>query len=449
MSSATRARSRNGRQQAARETAHQGQQQVPQQRQPGQQPARVGPVAPRLRTRAGSVGGMRVQQLVYVELAAALVLVGWVIHPIALGVAGVVAVGLLIFGLGRRRKRPMPEWMATRQAMKRRKREYAEPAPHGTDPAFAPAVECDPALRTYAYADRDERTVGFVGDGTFLTAIVQVEAPDEPLRPQRGTRPLPLDLLHAAMDVEDIHLESVQLVQYTQPAPAPHVPEQAVSVRSYAPIQAQSQTPAVRLTWVALKLDPELCAEAVAARGGGIGGAQRALLRAADQLASRLTGLGFRASVLDEREIVTAVGIASCVNPRANNGGAAARDGRAARRTQESVRAWRCDDRWHTTYWVGNWPQMGPGAVQLADLAALLTSTPVMATTFALTASRGALNSPALSGYVRLAARSENELVAARRILEGRSGTARASLVRLDREQLPGLLATLPLGGTR
>jgi type VII secretion protein EccE len=153
--------------------------------------------------------------------------------------------------------------------------------------------------------------------------------------------------------------------------------------------------------------------------------------------------------VLDEREIVTAVGIASCVNPRANNGGAAARDGRAARRTQESVRAWRCDDRWHTTYWVGNWPQMGPGAVQLADLTALLTSTPVMATTFALTAARGALNSPALTGYVRLAARSENELVAARRILEGRSGTARASLVRLDREQLPGLLATLPLGGTR
>jgi hypothetical protein len=92
---------------------------------------------------------------------------------------------------------------------------------------------------------------------------------------------------------------------------------------------------------------------------------------------------------------------------------------------------------------------MGPGAVQLADLTALLTSTPVMATTFALTAARGALNSPALTGYVRLAARSENELVAARRILEGRSGTARASLVRLDREQLPGLLATLPLGGTR
>ncbi|WP_459182052.1 type VII secretion protein EccE [Streptomyces sp.] len=442
MSSATRTRH------GGRQAAQQGQQD--QRRGPATQQApatRTSPVAPRLRTRSGSVGPVRVQQLVFIELAAALLLVGWVIHPIALGVTAVAAIALLFFGLGRRRKRPMPEWMATVQAMKRRKKECSDPAPHGTDPAFVPAVECDPALRTYAYADRDERTVGFVGDGTFLTAIVQVEAPDEPLRPQRGTRPLPLDLLHAALDVEDIHLESVQLVQYTQPAPAPHVPEQAVSVRSYAPLQAQSQTPAVRLTWVALKLDPELCAEAVQARGGGIGGAQRALLRATDQLASRLTGLGFRASVLDEREIVTAVGIASCINPRANN--AASQNGRAARRTQESVRAWRCDDRWHTTYWVGSWPQLGPGAVQLADLAALLTATPVMATTFALTASRGALSSPAMSGYVRLAARSENELVAARRDLERRSGAARAGLVRLDREQLPGLLATLPLGGTR
>jgi type VII secretion protein EccE len=385
--------------------------------------------------------------MVFVELAAALLLVGWVIHPIALGAAAAAAIALLVFGLGRRRKRPMPEWMATVQAMNRRKKEAVLPAPQGTDPAFAPAVECDPALRTYAYTDRDERMVGFVGDGTFLTAVVQVEAPDEPLRPPLGSRPLPLDLLHAALDVEDIHLESVQLVQYTQPAPAPHVPEQAVSVRSYAPLQAQSRTPAVRLTWVALKLDPELCAEAVAARGGGVDGAQRALLRAADQLASRLSGLGFRASVLDEREIVTAVGIASCINPRANN--AASQNGRAARRTQESPRAWRCDDRWHTTYWVGSWPQLGPGAAQLADLAALLTATPVMATTFALTASRGSLNSPAMSGYVRLAARSENELLAARTDLERRGSSARAGLVRLDREQLPGLLATLPLGGTR
>lgn len=390
---------------------------------------------------------MRVQQLVLIELAAALLLIGWVIGPIALAGAVVVAAAILVFALGRRHRRPMPEWMATVRAMKRRKATATAPAPPGTDPAFAPAVECDPALRTYEYTDRAERMIGFVGDGTFLTAVVQVQAADEPLRPPLGTRSLPLQLLNDALDVEDVHLESVQLVQYTQPAPAPHVPEQAVAVRSYAPLQAQSHTPAVRITWIALKLDPELCPEAVEARGGGMDGAQRTLLRAADQLASRLDGLGFRAKVLDEREVATAIGVAACVNPRSSTG--AARDGSSARRTQETVKAWRCDDRWHSSYWIGSWPQLGPGGAALANIVALLTSTPVMATTLSLTASRGGNGTTSLSGYVRLAARSDQELIAARRELERRCGAARTGLVRLDREQAPAVLATLPLGGTR
>lgn len=172
--------------------------------------------------------------------------------------------------------------------MKRRGKESAAAlaATQGVDPAIAPVVECEPALRTYEFTtEADQRAIGFVGDGTFLTALVQVDARDEPLRPARGSHMLPLDVLHTALDVEDIHLESVQFVQYTQPAPAsPHLPEQAVAARSYAPLQAQSQTPALQLTWIALKLDPELCSEAIEARGGGMEGAKRSLLRAADQL---------------------------------------------------------------------------------------------------------------------------------------------------------------------
>jgi type VII secretion protein EccE len=441
MSTATRSRRRNGQPQ------HSPTDPQPGRGHAGRASSRVTATAPKLSRRSGSVGSVRVRQLVLIELAAALLLVGAVIHPIALIVAVILAAAALVFALGRRRRRPMPEWMATIRAMKRRKAAATAPAPPGTDPAFAPAVECDPALRTYEYTDRAERPIGFVGDGTFLTAIVQVDAADEPLRPLRGTRSLPLELLHSALEVEDVRLESVQLLQYTQPAPAPHVPEQAVAVRSYAPIQAQSQTPAVRITWIALKLDPELCSEAIEARGGGMGGAQRSLLRAADQLASRLGGLGFRAKVLNEPEVATAVGIAACVNPRSSTG--AARDGRSARRTQETVRAWRCDDRWHTSYWIGSWPQLGPGGAALANIAALLTSTPVMASTFSLTAARRGQDAISVSGYVRLAARSDQELAAARRELERRCGAARTGLVRLDREQLPAVLATLPLGGTR
>lgn len=418
--------------------------------QPAQQPQprQTAPAVPRLRAKTGNiVGGLQVQTLVLIEVAAALVLVGWTIHPVGLAVGGVVAAVLVVFALGRRRKVPLPEWVRTVRAMKRRGTR-AEPVPPGVDAAIGPLLECEPALRTYEYLDRNDdtnqRAVGFVGDGTFLTAVVRVEARDQPLRPTPGSRPLPLELLHEALVVDDIRLESVQYVQYTQPAPAPHLPEQAVAARSYAPLQAQTQTPATQLTWVALKLDPELCPEAVEARGGGLGGAQRALLRAADQLASTLSGNGFRARVLDERELISSLGVALCVNPRVNTSG----DGRT-RRTQETTRAWRCDDRWHTTYWIGSWPQLGVGGTPLAGIAALLSSTRVMASSFSLSLTRSGSTMVGLSGYVRLAARSENELDAARRELERRAGSVKVGLVRLDREQQPGLLATLPLGGTR
>ncbi|MFG2192552.1 type VII secretion protein EccE [Streptomyces sp. NPDC048639] len=441
MSSATRSRRRDGRQQ---QPAQPGGRRAarPDTRTPARSAA-----APRLRPQSGNiVGSVRVQQLVLVEIAAALLLVGLVTHPVVLAVAGVVAALLLVVALGRRRRIPLPDWISTVRAMKRRRSDVV-PVPQSIESAFAPVVECDPSLRTYEYMDRDQRAIGFVGDGTFLTAVVRVEAQDEPLRPLPGSRPVPLHLLHSVLDIEDIHLESVQFVQYTQPAPAPHLPEQAVAARSYAPLQAQAQTPAVRLTWIALKLDPELCPEAVEARGGGIGGAQRTLLRAADHLVSRLDGYGLRAHVLEEREVVSALGIAVCANPRAN--AAPGRDGRSSRRTQETSRAWRCDDRWHSSYWVSRWPQLGPGAAPMAGIAQLLSGTRAMASTFSLTTARGSGSSRGLTGYVRLSSRSENELTAAQAELERRAGSVKLGLVRLDREQLPGVLATLPLGGTR
>ncbi|WP_217146629.1 type VII secretion protein EccE, partial [Streptomyces sp. AC627_RSS907] len=217
--------------------------------------------------------------------------------------------------------------------------------------------------------------------------------------------------------------------------------------RNYGPLQAQSGAPALRVTWVALKLDPELCPEAVAARGGGLGGAQRSLLRAADQLASRLIGAGFQAEVLSEAELTAAVAAAACANPIAAASGGSS--GGPARRTVETSRTWRCDDRRHTTYWVGRWPQLGASATPLARLVSLLTAVPVLATTFSLTLARGGSQEVVLSGHVRITGRSDDELVGARRALERTAREARAGLVRLDREQVPGVLATLPLGGTR
>jgi hypothetical protein len=78
-----------------------------------------------------------------------------------------------------------------------------------------------------------------------------------------------------------------------------------------------------------------------------------------------------------------------------------------------------------------------------------LTTVPALATTFSLTLSRGDQRDIQLCGHMRITGRSESELTTARRSLETAARQAKTSLVRLDREQLPGVLATLPLGGAR
>ncbi|WP_344535513.1 type VII secretion protein EccE [Streptomyces albiaxialis] len=419
------------------------------------------PVSATLRTasRASGLGPFQLQQLVLLELALAVLVVAAAIDELLLVPAVVIAAPLAVAGLIRRRQRSVRDWAATLLALRARTREAARPlspamvvnaAGERLDPGFLPLVESAPGLRTYGYVDKHQRTVGMLGDGTFLTALVSVDATAAgPLRPVSGARPLPLDLVHGALDVDGIALESVQVVQQTQPAPAPHLPEQSVARRSYGPLQEQTGAPALRLTWVALKLDPELCPEAVEARGGGLEGAQRCLVRAADHLASRLTGAGFRARVLDEEGVISALATSACLNPVAT-ARASRPDAMPARRTAETSRVWRCDDRWHTTYAVSRWPELGGTAAPLPRLVALLTSAPAFTSTFSLTLGRSTRRGAAtVTGHVRLTGRSDTELIAARRHLEHASRAARLGLVRLDREQLPGALASLPLGGVR
>jgi type VII secretion protein EccE len=388
------------------------------------------------------------QRLVLVELAAALLVIGWVVGTAALVPAAVIASALILLAFVRRRGRSLPEWLATARELRARQRLAGATAiPPGTEPGLVPAMECEPALRTYSYGARDRRPVGIAGDGTFVTAILQVEADATALRAERSRQPLPLGLVRDALEVDGIRLESAQIVLHTQPAPALHLPQQSVAGANYLPLQEQTGAPAVRITWIALKLDPELCSAAVAARGGGLTGAQKCVVRAADHLASRLTGSGFRARLLDEEELVAALATSACANPLVT--AEAGRSETRERRTEESGRSWRCDNRRHTTYWIRRWPHLGGDRSSMPQFVAQVTAVPALATTFSLTLAPGERQEVSLCGHLRVTGRSDDELVAARRALEGAARQAGAVLTRLDREQLPGMLATLPLGGAR
>ncbi|MFJ7324640.1 type VII secretion protein EccE [Streptomyces cyaneofuscatus] len=427
----------------------------PSRRQRSNEPAATTPVTTsstpaattlRATARTGRVRPLR-RQLVIIEAALAVAVVGAALGGAWLVPAGVLVVLLVLLAVVRRRGRALQDWLSSALTLRSRRRAASPGA--DAEPMLAPVAENVPGFGPHIYVDRDHRTVGMLGDGTFLTAAVRVEASGEALRPAFGARSLPLSLLGDALQVDDIVLESAQLVQQVRAAPAPHLPQQSVARLSYAPLQDKTGAPALRMTWVAVKLDPELCREAIAARGGGLEGAQRALVRVADHVASRITGAGFRAVVLDQDELNSAVATSACANPLLS-GRAGRPDAAPQRRTMETSRVWRCDDRWHTTYAVDRWPELGRGATPLPQLVALLTSVPAYATTFSLTVRRGARQGEtSVSGHVRVTGGSDTELVGVRRTLEQAARHAKVGLARLDREQLPGVLATLPLGGAQ
>ncbi|MFJ8443598.1 type VII secretion protein EccE [Kitasatospora griseola] len=427
--------------------------------------APTGPVGLRLLPRPGLLARrLELKQIVQLEVAVALVAVGWSIDKLVAAILAVPAVILVMVALLRLGGRTMGEAMGVRSAYNSRRREakYNVPPP-GTDPALAPVMELEPALSTCTHAIETDlgdgrplrRETGMVGDGTFFTSVLLVQSKDQPLRPGRANSSLPLDLICSVLHVDDIPLESVQLIQHTQPAPAPHLPEHSLAARAYQQAPGGVNTPALRLTWVAVKLDPERASTAVLARGGGEEGARKALQRVTDQLAGRLNSAGFTATVLDERELIAALAISVCANPvavagRQGSGGG----GVGVRRAQESAKFCRIDDRWHATYWISKWPELtrpgsGGGRVAAPELVNQLTSTPAaFASTFSVTATRAMGGSVALSGHVRLTARSESEIAQVGRLVESRAQHSGTALTRLDQEHGPGLLATLPLGGT-
>ncbi|WP_223291209.1 type VII secretion protein EccE [Streptomyces avicenniae] len=379
---------------------------------------------------------------------------GWLRYVLAVLTVASAALLVLVL-LAWRQGETLPGRLHSVLALRRRRRAAAEPLPVGTDPLLSLATECRPGLRCHTYAARSGRDgrerheMGMAEDGGFLTVALRVEAGLTPLQPGLDGRPLPLTLLHDALDTDGIRLASVQCVQHTQPAPAPMLPDVSVARASYTLLQTDGPggtPPALRLTWVTLRLDPELCPEAVAERGGGLLGAQRCLARAAGQLVSRLSGAGFAATVLSEAELLSAVAACTSSDPLVTTV-VGQRDGERPRRTAEGTRVWRCDDRWHSTFRVARWPVLGAGGAPLPALVALLTSVPAFATTFSLTLRARGPRAVAFDGHVRVTGRGEDELRSAAGALTRAARGARVGLVRMDREQVAGLRATLPLGG--
>ncbi|MFD9166538.1 type VII secretion protein EccE, partial [Streptomyces sp. NPDC059558] len=87
-------------------------------------PARGG-VTPHPKSSPGRFGPFRLQQLVLLQVAAAALLVAWVVEPLLLVPTGVLALVLVVLAVVRRHQRSLPEWIGGALALRKRPR----PAP--------------------------------------------------------------------------------------------------------------------------------------------------------------------------------------------------------------------------------------------------------------------------------------------------------------------------------
>ncbi|MEU6943080.1 type VII secretion protein EccE, partial [Streptomyces rubiginosohelvolus] len=80
--------------------------------------------------------------------------------------AGVLTVLLVLLAVVRRRGQALQDWLSGALTLKARRRAASAAGPDA-EPMLAPVAENVPGFAPYIYVDRDHRTVGMLGDGTF------------------------------------------------------------------------------------------------------------------------------------------------------------------------------------------------------------------------------------------------------------------------------------------
>lgn len=270
--------------------------------------------------------------------------------------------------------------------------------------------------------------IGVVGDGESWTGLLEISS-DDNLISDRGSE-LDLELLGALTRQDDVVFAGIQVVTLTVPAPtSAMITPGSPALQSYLEIVGPEATPpAVRRTWVALRLDPRLCLEAVARRGSGQVGVFATLRFGLHRAQAALKRQGVSAEALDPIAISEVLGLTS-----------GASDEFRDERTRETWRQWACDGLVHETRAIRSF-----GSDPTAAYRALLDSvaqSPAMMVLTSFTVSPG---QPA-AGAIRHVSHNEEQAAASDEELVAEMGS-RFSFGPLGGTQVPGMLATIPLG---
>lgn len=396
---------------------------------PPRQPAQHRPPeAPRLAPEPthGRLGGVAVGQIVAVEVAAVAVLAVLDGPVWLLGVAGFLAVVLLVLSFGRRSGHWWYESLRLRRAFRRRVRRGAA-LPRDTAPDAAALARLTPKLTVVSVPDRRTRFGVGQDDGGFFVAL-------EALPGQAGQRyvELALDQFAELLTNDSVPISTLQLVVHVVPAPTGVLDWRAPAAQSYLELLGNASVPAVQRAWVAGRLSPADARAAADVRGSGVEGVHRALAAVVGRLGKALQSRGVATQVLDTAELIAAVEAVAGVADAAVDGTVAG---------TEEWRGWRTAEAVHVCFALTDLPRQ-----PLSDFIAQLSRQQLLSFTLSIGLSPRRDGTISVAGLLRVAAHPTAIDEVTRRIAEVCRG-AGARLRRLDGQHGPAVYATAPTGG--
>lgn len=339
---------------------------------------------------------------------------------VAAGVVLLIAILLTIPVNGR----TLGATLGIRRTFHARAREMVEHPDVGPD--LVPVAQWLPRLEVTQIKDAHDEEIGVVADGSSWSALLEVNA-DKSLFTDRGAQ-LDLGSLGLLNQQDDIVFAGIQVVTLTVPAPSGALlPAKSPALDAYREIVGDATPPALRRTWIALRLDPRLCLEAVGRRGSGQAGVFATLRFGLHRAQATLKRQGMVTEPLDPLGISDVLALTSGASPDFGEV-----------RTREAWDHWMCDSLVHESRAVTSFGSSPSASYQ--RLLDVVSSAPVMMAMTSLTASPG----EAPRGAVRLVTASLDQAAEADQVV-----SAALSGVRLGPRggvQVPGMLATVPLG---
>ena len=268
--------------------------------------------------------------------------------------------------------------------------------------------------------------IGVVADGESWVGILELISDDQ-LMSDRGVS-INLDSLASLTRQDDVVFAGVQILTMTVPGPSEAMlTPGSVALQAYLETTGGQPTPpAVRHTWLAIRLDPRLCLEAVDRRGSGHAGVMATLRFGLHRAQAALKRQGVQVRVLDPGKIADVLALTTAADSDDTE-------------QNEAWKQWRSGSLVHETRAIRSFG--GHPAQSYQALLDSLAQAPSMLVFTSFTVSPG---EPPRGAVRQVMPTQEAADMADEELINEMGGTVRFGP--LGGSQIPGLLATIPLG---